>query len=144
MVCLKCGAVIANGSKFCSECGCATDVVNESGAVAVQEQLSGNIEYSSQRKMFIIGIVMCICSVILFVFGYRSMTDTKYKHAIENVDYFESQMDETNRALVDCGEITQEEFEKRKILLWISKRENTPRLELLCRGVFLLLVFLSV
>ena len=75
MVCLKCGAVIANGSKFCSECGCATDVVNESGAVAVQEQLSGNIEYSSQRKMFIIGIVMCICSVILFVFGYRSMTD---------------------------------------------------------------------
>ena len=95
MVCLKCGAVIANGSKFCSECGCATDVVNESGAVAVQEQLSGNIEYSSQRKMFIIGIVMCICSVILFVFGYRSMTDTKYKHAIENVDYFESQMDET-------------------------------------------------
>lgn len=95
MFCLKCGAVIADGSKFCSECGCTTYVVNRSGAVAVEKQPSGNIKYSSQRKLFIIGVVMCICSVILFVFGYRSMTDAKYKHAIENVDYYESQMDET-------------------------------------------------
>lgn len=94
MFCSKCGAAIANGSKFCSECGCAMDVVNEFGTVALQKPPSGNIEYYLKRKRFIIGVVMCICSAILFVFGYRSITDVKYKRAIENVDYCESQMDE--------------------------------------------------
>lgn len=41
--------------------------------------------------------VMCIFAVILIVFGYKSITDSSYEYAVDNYEYYEEQMEDTNR-----------------------------------------------
>ena len=55
-------------------------------------------------QFLIMGIVLCVLSVFLMRFGYKSITDSEYEDAVENYDYYESQMEETGSMARNYGD----------------------------------------
>jgi len=116
MFCLKCGAVIDDKSDFCSECGERIDKVscvendqrNSQGETIVyasqisnenehsQSVSAGTVNFRRVKVIIIIGVVLCMASICLVVFGYKSITDSSYEYAVDNYDYYKSQMTETS------------------------------------------------
>lgn len=109
MFCLKCGEAMPDNVSFCPFCGTKigenkdtekaivyVEKVNE-GSAETRAEMSPKMLDKMKSKSWGRGvaIVMCVLAVILIVFGYKSITDSSYKYAVDNYKYYEQQMKET-------------------------------------------------
>ncbi len=109
MFCLKCGEAMPDNVSFCPFCGTKiaenkdmekaivyVEKVNESSAETRAETSSKMLDKMKNKRWGRgVAIVMCVLAVILIVFGYKSITDSSYKYAVDNYKYYEQQMKET-------------------------------------------------
>lgn len=109
MFCLKCGEAIPDNSSFCPFCGSKVYEYENSEKAVVYATLtsedtkktnfiSANKISKIKNKKIIYGsaIIMCILAVVLMVFGYKAITNPSYKNAVDNREYYEAQMKETD------------------------------------------------
>lgn len=109
MFCLNCGEAISDHMSFCPFCGTKIGEKKdtEKAIVYVEKVHDDDSETSSSgtanaskkvknaRWLRGIAAVMCMIAVGLIVFGYKSITDSSYKFAVDHCEYYEEQMKET-------------------------------------------------
>lgn len=109
MFCLKCGEAMPDSVSFCPFCGTKigenkdmekaivyVEKVNE-GSAETRVEMSSKMLDKMKNKSWGRGvaIVMCVLAVILIVFGYKSITNSSYKYAVDNCEYYKQQLNET-------------------------------------------------
>ncbi len=107
MFCTKCGEAIADGSNVCPVCNSSLNDENDSGRALVYasqkniEAVIGNekqriIDPEKMKRNKIISILLCVIGAVLLISAIRPITTAKYKHYVDNCDYYISQYKETS------------------------------------------------
>lgn len=109
MFCLKCGEIVQDNASFCPFCGTKIgENEDENKAIVYVEKYNADTHsgknnsiarlskrLENKRWIRSIAIVMGIIAVVLIVFGYKSIANSSYKYAVDNYEYYEKQMNET-------------------------------------------------